>query len=110
MIDFADFIRSTGPTGENGPAPLRNGNGQVPSVKNSIDSRRVSSNSNRPRLQARDAAVDSREDNSDLIDFIRRGPPSSHNNPRIPRHVAPFRSTMDSDQMTGAIGGKAIDA
>ncbi|KAM0281591.1 hypothetical protein ACHAQH_003460 [Verticillium albo-atrum] len=110
MIDFADFIRSTGPTADNGPAPLRNGSGQVPSVKNSIDNRRVSSNSNRPRLQARDAAVDSREDNSDLIDFIRRGPPSSHNNPRIPRHVAPFRSTMDSDQMTGAIGGKAIDA
>ncbi|KAM0333033.1 hypothetical protein ACHAQA_001690 [Verticillium albo-atrum] len=109
MIDFADFIRSTGPSAENGPAPLRNGSGQVPSVKNSIDSRRVSSNSNRNRLQARDAAVDSREDNSDLIDFIRRGPPSSHN-PRIPRHVAPFRSTMDSDQMTGAIGGKAIDA
>ncbi|WYZ41847.1 hypothetical protein EsH8_V_000742 [Colletotrichum jinshuiense] len=108
MNDFADFIRSTGPTADNNPAPLRNVSGPVPSVKNSIDSRRVSSN-NRPRLQARDAAVDNREDNSDLIDFIRRGPPSG-NNPRIPRTVAPFRTTMDSDQMSGAVGGKAVDA
>ncbi|KAK1654697.1 hypothetical protein BDP81DRAFT_389745 [Colletotrichum phormii] len=109
MNDFADFIRSTGPTADNGPAPLRNVSGPPPPVKHSLDSRRISSSNNRPRLQARDAAVDNREDNSDLIDFIRRGPPSS-NNPRIPRTVAPFRTTMDSDQMSGAVGGKAVDA
>ncbi|OHE95541.1 hypothetical protein CORC01_09131 [Colletotrichum orchidophilum] len=109
MNDFADFIRATGPTADNGPAPLRNVSGPVPPVKHSLDSRRISSPNNRPRLQARDAAVDNREDNSDLIDFIRRGPPSS-NNPRIPRTVAPFRTTMDSDQMSGAVGGKAVDA
>lgn len=63
----------------------------------------------RARLQAREATVDNSNDNSDLIDFIRRGPPSS-GNPRIPRTVAPFRTTMDSDQMTGAVGGKAMDA
>ncbi|OBR07792.1 hypothetical protein CH63R_09313 [Colletotrichum higginsianum IMI 349063] len=108
MNDFADFIRSTGPTADNGPAPLRNVSGPAPPVKSSHDSRHVSS-TNRPRLQARDAAVDNREDNSDLIDFIRRGPPNA-NNPRIPRTVAPFRTTMDSDQMSGAVGGKAIDA
>ncbi|KAK1543038.1 hypothetical protein CPAR01_03671 [Colletotrichum paranaense] len=109
MNDFADFIRSTGPTADNGPAPLRNVSGPPPPVKHSLDSRRISSSNNRPRLQARDAAVDNREDNSDLIDFIRRGPPSS-SNPRIPRTVAPFRTTMDSDQMSGAVGGKAVDA
>ncbi|KAF6814651.1 hypothetical protein CPLU01_14341 [Colletotrichum plurivorum] len=110
MNDFADFIRSTGPTADNAPAPLRKFSGPPPPpAKNSLDSRRVSSSNNRPRLQARDAAVDNREDNSDLIDFIRRGPPNA-NNPRIPRTVAPFRTTMDSDQMSGAVGGKAVDA
>jgi len=109
MNDFAVFIRSTGPAAENGPAALRNVSGPVaPPVKTNVEPKRVSS-ANRPRLQARDAAVDNREDNSDLIDFIRRGPPNA-NNPRIPRTVAPFRTTMDSDQMSGAVGGKAVDA
>ncbi|KAK1987154.1 hypothetical protein LZ30DRAFT_777801 [Colletotrichum cereale] len=108
MNDFADFIRSTGPAAENGPAPLRNVSGPVaPPVKTRVEPKRAPS-VNRPRLQARDAAVDNREDNSDLIDFIRRGPPNA-NNPRIPRTVAPFRTTMDSDQMSG-VGGKAVDA
>lgn len=79
-------------------------------VKNSSESRRVSTNSSRGRYQPREAAVD-KGDNSDLIDFIRQGPPSSGiSNHRIPRHVAPFRNTMDSDQMTGANGGRAVDA
>ncbi|KAK2057626.1 hypothetical protein LY76DRAFT_91603 [Colletotrichum caudatum] len=107
--DFADFIRSTGPAAENGPAPLRNVSGPVaPPIRTNVEPKPVLS-ANRPRLQARDAAVDNREDNSDLIDFIRRGPPNA-NNPRIPRTVAPFRTTMDSDQMSGAVGGKAVDA
>ncbi|KAK2037538.1 hypothetical protein LZ31DRAFT_169470 [Colletotrichum somersetense] len=109
MNDFADFIRSTGPAAENGPPPLRNVSGPVaPPIRTNVEPKRVLS-ANRPRLQARDAAVDNREDNSDLIDFIRRGPPNA-NNPRIPRTVAPFRTTMDSDQMSGAVGGKAVDA
>ena len=70
----------------------------------------LSSNPNRPKLQARDAVVDHKDGNSDLIDFIRRGPPDSQAGHRIPRAVAPFRTTMDSDQMAGAVGGKAIDA
>ncbi|KAK3686070.1 hypothetical protein B0T22DRAFT_382588 [Podospora appendiculata] len=123
LADFADFIRSTGPDGSvvapplraSGPSAVRNPTGPVPvSVsKSSIDSGRASTsrtNINRVRLQARDAAVDYKDDNSDLIDFIRRGPPSSAGNPRIPRAVAPFRTTMDSDQMSGAVGGKAVDA
>ncbi|KAG6027668.1 hypothetical protein E4U40_001384 [Claviceps sp. LM458 group G5] len=64
---------------------------------------------NRSRYQPRDAAVDGKADHSDLIDFIRQGPPIASTN-RIPRHVAPFRTTMDSDEMVAAIGGKAIDA
>ncbi|KAK3325158.1 hypothetical protein B0H66DRAFT_111325 [Apodospora peruviana] len=121
LADFAEFIRSTGPNGgvvpqvqrSMGPSAVRNPGGPVPVSKNSIESGRASttSNPNRARLQAREAAVDYRDDNSDLIDFIRRGPPSATGgNPRIPRTVAPFRTTMDSDQMSGAVGGKAVDA
>lgn len=64
----------------------------------------------RERYQPRDAAVDNRGDSSDLIDFIRQGPPTAASSHRIPRHVAPFRSTMDSDQLNGAVGGMAVDA
>jgi len=63
----------------------------------------------RPKFQAREAIVDTK-DNSDLIDFIRRGPPSASGNPRIPKDIAPFRSTMDSELMSNALGGKAVDA
>ncbi|KAK0388245.1 hypothetical protein NLU13_4490 [Sarocladium strictum] len=108
--DFAEFIKSTGPPGETRSMPLKTGVGASPAKKNSSESRRVSTNSNRGRYQPREAAID-KGDNSDLIDFIRQGPPvvgaSTH---RIPRHVAPFRNTMDSDQMTGANGGRAVDA
>jgi len=61
-------------------------------------------------LQARDAIVTRGDSISDLIDFVRSGPQLDKENHRIPRTVAPFRTTMDSDQMSGAIGGKAIDA
>ncbi|KAK4645275.1 hypothetical protein QC761_200170 [Podospora bellae-mahoneyi] len=115
MAEFAEFIRSTGPPG-GGAAPVNalagSGGSRNPgmvsmaSVASSKGS--MTSNPNRPRLQARDAAVDYKDDNSDLIDFIRRGPPSL--NPRIPKAVAPFRTTMDSDQMSGAVGGRAVDA
>ncbi|KAK0616034.1 hypothetical protein B0T17DRAFT_510582 [Bombardia bombarda] len=121
VADLADFIRSTGPIGgavapairAPGPSAVYNPAGPVPvpSTGGGHSSRTsTASNPNRVRLQARDAAVDYRDDNSDLIDFIRRGPPSDTGNPRIPRTVAPFRTTMDSDQMSGAVGGKAVDA
>ncbi|KAB5535106.1 hypothetical protein GE09DRAFT_350096 [Coniochaeta sp. 2T2.1] len=128
VADLADFIRSSGPPGEapsggiangasafaraSGPAASRTVSGPLPMSKASIDSNRVSTsaNPNRPRYQPREAAVDYKDDNSDLIDFIRRGPPTTVDNPRIPRTVAPFRTTMDSDQMAGLVGGKAVDA
>lgn len=116
LAEFAEFIRSTGPSG-GGTAPVNAFSGPggprnpgMMSMTSVVSSRgSMTSNPNRPRLQARDAAVDYKDDNSDLIDFIRRGPPNA-GPPRIPKAVAPFRTTMDSDQMSGAVGGKAIDA
>ncbi|KAI1762213.1 hypothetical protein GGR53DRAFT_429519 [Hypoxylon sp. FL1150] len=122
LQDFADFIRSTGPPGEKSAQYNRGNAGSTTAGRSavpahvgknaSIDSRRTNPTA-QSRSQTRDAAVDSAGESSDLIDFIRRGPPNSNsNNPRIPRHIAPFRTTMDSDQMqmTGAVGGKAVDA
>ncbi|MCJ1404726.1 hypothetical protein MMC11_007952 [Xylographa trunciseda] len=64
----------------------------------------------RPRLQARDATISRSDETSDLIDFIRQGPPGERNdgNHRIPRTVAPFRNTMDSDEIRN-LNGKAKD-
>lgn len=127
IVEFAEFIRATGPPGaEATPTPVVNtglkrnpsllrSNSSTPTApapKPSTEAGRPSMGGgsvSRARLQARDATVDNSNDNSDLIDFIRRGPPSS-GNPRIPRTVAPFRTTMDSDQLTGAVGGRAMDA
>ncbi|KAL2264894.1 hypothetical protein VTJ83DRAFT_7404 [Remersonia thermophila] len=111
LSDLADFLRSTGPAGgaPSMPAKLRN---QTSVSAMSIDTGRVSttSNPNRPRFQAREPIVEHKDDNSDLIDFIRQGPPGGPGNPRIPRSVAPFRTTMDSDQFSGVIGGRPVDA
>lgn len=126
IVEFAEFIRATGPPGaESTPTPVVNtGLKRNPSLLRSTSSTptatapKPSTEAGRPsmggsvsraRLQARDATVDNSNDNSDLIDFIRRGPPNA-GNPRIPRTVAPFRTTMDSDQLTGAVGGRAMDA
>jgi len=72
--------------------------------------KRSESSAGRAKLQARDAVVSRGDSISDLIDFVRSGPQLETNSHRIPRTVAPFRTTMDSDQMAGAVGGKAVDA
>ncbi|KAK8073590.1 hypothetical protein PG994_004489 [Apiospora phragmitis] len=120
LQDFAEFIRSTGPPGERGNfqanKPVANPHRRdisspVPATASTaMPPKRTAST--RARLQARDAAVSHNNESSDLIDFIRRGPPSNGPNPRIPRNIAPFRNTMDSDQlqMSGATGGRAVDA
>jgi hypothetical protein len=122
LVEFAEFIRATGPSGADAnPKPLKRNqsvmdNRTTPRLKTSanmsLDYGRPSMGGSvgRARLQARGATVDKDSDNSDLIDFIRRGPPSAGNNPRIPRTVAPFRTTMDSDLLKSAVGGKAMDA
>ncbi|KAH6610817.1 hypothetical protein Trco_000837 [Trichoderma cornu-damae] len=115
MADFAEFIKSTGPAGDRGPAALRTVHVPASPTRSGLESRSVSTISsrgnNRNRYQPRDAAASSRSDNSDLIDFIRQGPPTAAGSQgHIPRHVAPFRHTMDSEMMFGAVGGRAVDA
>jgi hypothetical protein len=102
--DFADFMRSTKPTSE---APL------VPLVRSTSASRLsqkaaaqdAPSTTQRPssrlRLVPREPDVKG-GGSGDLIDFIREGPPNANGvgEHRIPRTVAPFRSTMDSDDLT----------
>ncbi|GFP52653.1 hypothetical protein TASIC1_0001080500 [Trichoderma asperellum] len=115
LADFAEFIKSTGPAGDRGPAALRNVQVPVNPPKTIPESQPVTAMSsrsinNRNRYQAREPAASSRNDNSDLIDFIRQGPASAAGSQNhIPRHVAPFRNPGDSEMMYGAPGGKAID-
>jgi hypothetical protein len=126
--DFADFIKSTGPANPYGGPPPRavttatGHRGSNSLTKNGSESRGSASslpkraessagrNPARSRLQARDAVVPRGDSISDLIDFVRSGPQLDTNDHRIPRTVAPFRTTMDSDQMNGAVGGRAVDA
>lgn len=99
--DFADFMRSTKPTTEPVLVPLI----RSPSDPNLLKKAKAQAvQPPRPfsqqKLVAR--APDVRGGGStDLIDFIREGPPSAHRagDHRIPRTVAPFRSTADSDDL-----------
>ncbi|KAK7610679.1 hypothetical protein JOL62DRAFT_109334 [Phyllosticta paracitricarpa] len=65
--------------------------------RESKDSMPPRSSHKKTNLEPRNAAGPSHIDN-DLIDLIRQGPPGPSGEHRIPRAVAPFRSTMDSDQ------------
>ncbi|KAI1108239.1 hypothetical protein F5Y14DRAFT_100506 [Nemania sp. NC0429] len=114
MLDFADFIRSTGPPGAdigaNGSS-TRSSHTARSTAGGSITNSPANEARRGPRLQARDAIVNTASESSELIDFIRQGPPNTNGNDhRIPRTVAPFRNTQDSEYMTSAVGGKAIDA
>ncbi|KAI9055550.1 hypothetical protein LZ554_000497 [Drepanopeziza brunnea f. sp. 'monogermtubi'] len=124
--DFAEFIRSTGPANsyEHLPptraASTKRGANSVPRNPGPTGPPRTGSattmtersalSAGRSKLQARDAVVPRGETVSDLIDFVRSGPQVEKQDHRIPRTVAPFRDTMDSDHMAGAVGGRAIDA
>ncbi|KAJ4347434.1 hypothetical protein N0V95_005436 [Ascochyta clinopodiicola] len=121
MRDFADFIRSTGPSPgqEKAVQPfvnisgngLKSGSGSPASMgrKSStkqLNSRNLDGPSARPRvnMEPRSPAGLS-TGNDDLIDFIRQGPPNGpEGQPRIPRSVAPFRTTVDSDQFDSMLG------
>ncbi|RAL08132.1 uncharacterized protein BO97DRAFT_227648 [Aspergillus homomorphus CBS 101889] len=65
----------------------------------------ASARSSGPRLQARPAVTPKGDQTSDLIDFIREGPPTAGAH-RIPRAVAPFRDTMDSDELQALESGR----
>ncbi|KAI9860476.1 MAG: hypothetical protein M1813_006135 [Trichoglossum hirsutum] len=127
--EMADFIRTTGPIG---PDPIRNaGRAGTPSRSSPIPAVTrnqvpqsptalrpiipnkagsvTSKSSSKSRLQARDASVPYGDTSSDLIDFIRQGPPRDNGqSPRIPRNIAPFRNTMDSDRLSN-VGSRSND-
>ena len=110
--DLADYVRSTGPTNdiqlpqalgaqsEDNPreAIATPRAGPVPRVP---DNQRLpaSRSTNRLKFQARDARPQPGSETNDLIDFIRQGPPRAPGEHRIDRKVAPFRTTMDSDDL-----------
>lgn len=113
--DLADYARSTGPENEQQlPKPLagRPHTAQAVTDGNQVDKDESDPQSNRPattasnktanriKYQARDARGPRTAESSDLIDFIREGPPRTGGEHRIDRRVAPFRTTMDSDDLT----------
>ncbi|KAG9599229.1 hypothetical protein KCU84_g437, partial [Aureobasidium melanogenum] len=116
--DLADFIRSTAPDREPNPivpglatsrslssirataqAQAASARDAPPVPKPSTSSGKYIPRSpagpppkrsaNRPSLTAR-AATGSSDNNSDLIDFIRGGPPGPDGKARVPTHIAPF--------------------
>ena len=112
--DFADFIRSTGPNKDAAIYPILANASQSslhslrsahingasgPGAKDDKDVPPVppipSRGKTKTPLQPR--APTTVGDSSELIDFIRAGPDQEGQH-RIPRNVAPFRTTMDSDQ------------
>lgn len=121
MRDFADFIRSTGPEpGQVKPVqPFVNISGDgsraaqasTSSLGRKVSTKQGQSASESPSQKYR-GNMEPRSPgglssgNDDLIDFIRQGPPNANNGqPRIPRNVAPFRSTVDSDQFDTMLAG-----
>ncbi|CAN9371419.1 unnamed protein product [Alternaria alternata] len=121
MRDFADFIRSTGPSpGQEKPIQpfvnisnngQKSGNHSTSSLGRKMSTSRQSGNANntpatrtRPNMEPRSPAGLS-TGNGDLIDFIRQGPPdANHKQPRIPKNIAPFRTTVDSDTFDTMLG------
>jgi hypothetical protein len=127
MRDLADFIRSTGPSPgqEKNVQPFVAISGSGPKSTNASSSslgRKLSTKQNgtrasegmsaKPRMNMEPrspAGLSTGHD--DLIDFIRQGPPSAPNGqPRIPRSVAPFRTTVDSDQFDTMLGGNTVES
>ncbi|KAJ9297484.1 hypothetical protein DTO271G3_4259 [Paecilomyces variotii] len=99
--DFADFLRSTGPPGQPHMASGSGAHDVESRTHTPLSQQRPGTQSSRrtgPRLQARPATASKEDQTSDLIDFIREGPPTAGAR-RIPRTVAPFRNTMDSDEL-----------
>jgi hypothetical protein len=103
--DFVDWIRTTGPTSEQQVQPIILSHRL--SNPNSLNSFKAKSN-----LVPRDADVRSNT-SGDLIDFIRRGPPTAANGveSRAPKKVNNYRSTMDSDDignLANGVGGHSL--
>ncbi|OQD74562.1 hypothetical protein PENDEC_c010G06901 [Penicillium decumbens] len=108
--EFAEFIKSTGPASPTGstftpspPPSVLYQQGSFGAAKSSrppstlSSSTKSTSRSNGSRPKGRPAGS-KRSATSELIDFIREGPsqPGAH---RIPRTIAPFRNTIDSEDL-----------
>jgi hypothetical protein len=99
--DFADFMRSTKPTAEPTLVPLvRSPTDSSLLNKTKAQAAQPSRPFSRQKLVPREPDVKG-GGSGDLIDFIREGPPSAQGlgEHRIPRTVAPFRSTADSEDL-----------
>ncbi|KAJ5416013.1 hypothetical protein N7465_004708 [Penicillium sp. CMV-2018d] len=95
--DFAEFMKSTGPP--SGPSESKTSiSAESARPVRPPSTLSTTSRGNRPKLQARSAETRGSQ-TSDLIDFIREGPPMPGGAHRIPRAVAPFRNTVDSDDL-----------
>ena len=125
---FADFIRRTGPGQDENdvsgglslpgpPVPSSTGasSPSSPGVPvnddRTVPARPVRLAASRQRMNrplAREESPFKREDSSDLVDFIRQGPPGDKQ--LIPKAIAPFRTTMDSDQFAGLTNGQLVDS
>ncbi|KAA8649865.1 uncharacterized protein ATNIH1004_002544 [Aspergillus tanneri] len=105
--DFANLIKSGGPSS---PVNMKSRihrlsdateiSKKFPWPQSSLSNNTQSNTSptTASRLQARPAVAPKGDQSSDLIDFIREGPPSAGGR-RIPRAVAPFRDTIDEDDL-----------
>jgi hypothetical protein len=122
--DLADYLRSTGPENDQ-QLPRALISRSTPSAsqppltpRNAAQNRRnveqsrtankplaaaTSKPSGAPRYVPRDAQVSNSATTSALADFIREGPPRAAGDHRIPRTVAPFRTTRDSDDLNGLV-------
>lgn len=123
--DLADYARSTGPENDRQlpkflnarPGTLQTGydghsfenNEGMSNETVTRPSTTSSKTTNRLKYQARDARAPRTAESSDLIDFIREGPPRAVGEHRIDRNVAPFRTTMDSDDLNALAPPPDID-
>ncbi|GCB26422.1 hypothetical protein AAWM_09307 [Aspergillus awamori] len=118
--DFANFLKSTGPNTPTTPATVDGSPAKSSRLRRLSDATEISKKLSRPasstvsvansarsgpRLEARSAVAPRGDQTSDLIDFIREGPPTAGAH-RIPRTVAPFRDTMDSDELQAIEPGR----
>lgn len=95
--DLADYARSTGPDSLSQlPKALAT---PPPRSAGAASSKSAKSSASRSKYQARDAVLPRHAESTELIDFIREGPPRPAGEHRIDRNVAPFRRTMDSDDL-----------
>ncbi|KAI9805635.1 MAG: hypothetical protein M1833_005127 [Piccolia ochrophora] len=128
LKDFAEFIRSTGPSGRDyAPAngsrlgggsslpkkssvqgSVTSGSSTAPQRTGSVSSRGTTKNVN-SKYQPRDASATDRNANSDLIDFIRQGPPDQRNG-QTPKSTNPGIQSRTSDRISSVASNRISDA